>query len=98
MDDEDFLNNEKKKRIRTYKTNNPTTVIVDGWCHQCKIKNNQLMVCINFWKKKKGGRCNGKYSPKCIEKHYKDDIENLIKLMYEFLIQLKPGYDFRYIK
>ena len=39
-----------------------------------------------------------KYMHTTVETAHKDDIENLIKLMYEFLIQLKPGYDFRYIK
>ncbi len=26
------------------------------------------------------------------------DVENVIKLMYEFLLQLPGGHDFRYIK
>lgn len=39
-----------------------------------------------------------KYMHTTVEMVHKDDIENLIKLMYEFLIQLKAGHDFRYIK
>jgi putative aminopeptidase FrvX len=27
-----------------------------------------------------------------------EDIDNVIKLMFEFLVQLKAGHDFRYIK
>ena len=33
-----------------------------------------------------------------VEMVHKNDIENTIKLMYEFLLQLKAGTDFRYIK
>jgi putative aminopeptidase FrvX len=39
-----------------------------------------------------------KYMHTTVETVHKDDIENVIDLMYEFLIQLKPGHDFRYIK
>lgn len=39
-----------------------------------------------------------KYMHTTVECVHKDDIENTIKLMYEFLIQLKSGHDFRYIK
>lgn len=39
-----------------------------------------------------------KYMHTTVECVHKDDIENTIRLMYEFLIQLKSGYDFRYIK
>ncbi len=39
-----------------------------------------------------------KYMHTTVESVHKDDIDNLIKLMYEFIIQLKAGYDFRYIK
>lgn len=39
-----------------------------------------------------------KYMHTTVEMVHKNDIENLIKLMFEFLIQLKPGHDFRYIK
>lgn len=39
-----------------------------------------------------------KYMHTTVESVHKDDVENVIKLMYEFLVQLKPGYDFRYIK
>ncbi|MDQ3021558.1 MAG: M20/M25/M40 family metallo-hydrolase [Bacteroidota bacterium] len=39
-----------------------------------------------------------KYMHTTVESVDKNDIENVIKLMYEFLIQLKPDYDFRYIK
>ncbi len=39
-----------------------------------------------------------KYMHTTVETVHKDDIENLICLMYEFLIQLKSGHDFRYIK
>lgn len=39
-----------------------------------------------------------KYMHTTVEAVNKDDVENLIKLMYEFLIQLKAGHDFRDIK
>jgi len=39
-----------------------------------------------------------KYMHTTVESVHKDDVENVIKLMYEFLVQLKPGHDFRYIK
>jgi putative aminopeptidase FrvX len=39
-----------------------------------------------------------KYMHTTVETAHKDDVENVIKLMYEFLLQLKPGHDFRYIK
>ncbi|MBV6479977.1 MAG: putative aminopeptidase YsdC [Ignavibacteria bacterium] len=39
-----------------------------------------------------------KYMHTTVECVHKDDIENSIKLIYEFLISLKSGYDFRYIK
>ncbi len=39
-----------------------------------------------------------KYMHTTVETVHKDDIENVIKLMYEFLLQLKPGHDFRYLK
>lgn len=37
-----------------------------------------------------------KYMHTTVETVAYDDIENVIKLMYEFLIQLKAGHDFRY--
>ena len=39
-----------------------------------------------------------KYMHTTVEMVHKNDIENTIKLMYEFLLQLKAGTDFRYIK
>ena len=39
-----------------------------------------------------------KYMHTTVETVHDDDIENVIKLMYEFLVQLKSGTDFRYIK
>ncbi len=39
-----------------------------------------------------------KYMHTTVESVHKDDIENVIKLMYEFVIQLKSGHDFKYIK
>lgn len=39
-----------------------------------------------------------KYMHTTVEMVHKDDIENVIRLFYEFLIQLEDGYDFRYIK
>ena len=33
-----------------------------------------------------------------VETVHKDDVEKVIKLIYEFIIQLKAGHDFRYIK
>ena len=39
-----------------------------------------------------------KYMHTTVEMVDKNDVDNVIKLMYEFLIQLKAGHDFRYIK
>jgi len=39
-----------------------------------------------------------KYMHTTVETVHKEDVENLIKLIYEVLLQVKPGHDFRYIK
>ena len=39
-----------------------------------------------------------KYMHTTVETAHYDDIDNVIKLMYEFLVQLKSGEDFRYLK
>jgi tetrahedral aminopeptidase len=39
-----------------------------------------------------------KYMHTTVEMVHKDDVESVINLMYEFLVQLKAGTDFRYIK
>ncbi|MFC5269415.1 M42 family metallopeptidase [Adhaeribacter terreus] len=39
-----------------------------------------------------------KYMHTTVETVHKDDVENVIKLMYEFIIQLEAGHDFRYLK
>ncbi len=39
-----------------------------------------------------------KYMHTTVETAHKDDVENVINLIYEFVIQLKAGHDFRYIK
>ena len=39
-----------------------------------------------------------KYMHTTVETVHHDDVENVIKLIYEFLLQLKPGHDFRYFK
>ena len=39
-----------------------------------------------------------KYMHTTVEMVHKDDIDNVINLIYEFLLQLKSGQDFRYIK
>jgi tetrahedral aminopeptidase len=39
-----------------------------------------------------------KYMHTTVEAAHQDDIENCIRLMYEFLLQLKAGHDFRYFK
>jgi len=39
-----------------------------------------------------------KYMHTTVETVHKDDVEKVIKLIYEFVIQLKAGHDFRYIK
>ncbi|MTI22426.1 M42 family peptidase [Fulvivirga sp. RKSG066] len=39
-----------------------------------------------------------KYMHTTVETVHKDDVENVIGLMYEFLLQLKSGHDFSYIK
>ena len=39
-----------------------------------------------------------KYMHTTVEMVHKDDVENVIKLIYEVVLQVKPGHDFRYIK
>ena len=39
-----------------------------------------------------------KYMHTTVEMVHKEDVENVIKLIYEVLLQAKPGHDFRYIK
>lgn len=39
-----------------------------------------------------------KYMHTTVESVHKDDVDNVVKLMYEFVCQLKSGHDFRYIK
>lgn len=39
-----------------------------------------------------------KYMHTTVETVHKEDVENVINLIYEVLMQLKPGHDFRYIK
>lgn len=39
-----------------------------------------------------------KYMHTTVETVNRDDIENVINLMYEFLVQLKSGHDFKYLK
>ncbi|MEX2233128.1 MAG: M42 family metallopeptidase [Cyclobacteriaceae bacterium] len=39
-----------------------------------------------------------KYMHTTVEMVHKDDVENVINLIYELLLQIKPGHDFRYIK
>ncbi len=39
-----------------------------------------------------------KYMHTTVEMVHKDDVEAVINLIYEFLLQLKTGHDFRYIK
>lgn len=39
-----------------------------------------------------------KYMHTTVETVHKEDVDNVIKLIYETLIQLKSGHDFRYIK
>ena len=39
-----------------------------------------------------------KYMHTTVEMVHHDDVENVIRLIYEFLLQLKPGHDFRYFK
>jgi tetrahedral aminopeptidase len=39
-----------------------------------------------------------KYMHTTVEMVHKDDVENVINLIYEVLLQVKPGQDFRYIK
>ena len=39
-----------------------------------------------------------KYMHTTVETVHKDDVENVINLIYEVLLQLKPGHDYRYIK
>lgn len=39
-----------------------------------------------------------KYMHTTVEMTHQEDVENVIRLMYEFLLQLEEGHDFRYIK
>jgi len=39
-----------------------------------------------------------KYMHTTVETAHQDDVENVIKLMYEFLLQLKNGHNFSYLK
>src|SRR5690606_27667773 len=39
-----------------------------------------------------------KYMHTTVEMAHKDDIDNVINLIYQFLLQLKAGHDFRYFK
>ena len=39
-----------------------------------------------------------KYMHTTVETVHKDDVENCIKLMYESVLSIKKGHDFRYIK
>jgi tetrahedral aminopeptidase len=39
-----------------------------------------------------------KYMHTTVETVHKEDVENVINLIYETLLQVKPGKDFRYIK
>ncbi len=39
-----------------------------------------------------------KYMHTTVEMVHKDDVENVIQLIYEVLLQAKPGHDFRYIR
>jgi putative aminopeptidase FrvX len=39
-----------------------------------------------------------KYMHTTVETVHKEDVENVINLIYEVLLQIKPGHDFRYIK
>lgn len=39
-----------------------------------------------------------KYMHTTVETVHKEDVENVINLIYEVLLQMKPGHDFRYIK
>lgn len=39
-----------------------------------------------------------KYMHTTVETVHKEDVENVINLIYEVILQLKPGHDFRYIK
>jgi putative aminopeptidase FrvX len=39
-----------------------------------------------------------KYMHTTVEMVHKDDVENVISLIYEFLLNLKAGHDFRYIR
>jgi putative aminopeptidase FrvX len=39
-----------------------------------------------------------KYMHTTVEMVSKEDVENVIRLMYEFIVQLQTGHDFRYIK
>jgi putative aminopeptidase FrvX len=39
-----------------------------------------------------------KYMHTTVETVHKDDVENVINLIYEVLLQIKPNFDYRYIR
>jgi putative aminopeptidase FrvX len=39
-----------------------------------------------------------KYMHTTVEMAHKDDVQNVIDLIYAFILQLKAGHDFRYIR
>ena len=43
------------------------------------MKKNDLAVCVNFFKRQKRGKCNGKYCDSCLAKHYHTNVEELGK-------------------
>jgi len=67
----------KKKYNKIPKPETPVRVMSEIWCHQCKMKKNEVICCDNFFKKNKQGRCNGKYCDNCMQRHYQTCIDDL---------------------
>jgi len=67
----------KKKYNKVPKPEDPVRVMSEIWCHQCKMKKNEVICCDNFFKKNKQGRCNGKYCDNCMQRHYQTCIDDL---------------------
>jgi tetrahedral aminopeptidase len=78
-------------------------------CYGPAVQNNVLKMIIDVAQKKKipyssEGVASAlislplKYMHTTVETVHKEDVENVINLIYEVLLQVKPGHDYRYIR
>eukprot|EP01091_Cochliopodium_minus_P001030 TRINITY_DN10905_c0_g1_i1.p1 TRINITY_DN10905_c0_g1~~TRINITY_DN10905_c0_g1_i1.p1 ORF type:complete len:301 (+),score=57.14 TRINITY_DN10905_c0_g1_i1:44-904(+) len=51
-------------------------VILNSWCHQCKVKQSKIVVCDHFWNQDVG-KCNGRYCTNCCRRHYNEMITDI---------------------